>query len=345
VRNIYTELSTTLGQGLEVALITYLARGTKKLWLPGAAGSELVGGTVKAACESALNTGALQMLNDPRQGPVLVEPYYPGPRLVVLGGGHIACALVEFAARLGFEIFVADDRPAYANAARFPEAASVICCSFTEVFDQVQVTDSSFVVIMTRGHRHDVECLRQALRIDLAYLGMVSSRRRVRAVREQMLAEGADSGRLKQLHSPIGLAIGAETPAEIALAIAAELVSVRRVERRWPECDREVTSALAGQTPLAILTVVGRRGSVPRGVGAKMAVWPDGVSAGTIGGGCVEAEAVQSARQMDASQRFKVVHLDLTQEYGEDEGLACGGTVDVLIEGMGGATWTGEANL
>ncbi|UCC47605.1 MAG: XdhC family protein [Gemmatimonadota bacterium] len=159
-----------------------------------------------------------------------VESQYAAPELLIVGAGHVGQALSRFGATLGFRVTVIDDRPEFANRERFPEATRVQVVSYEDPFRDVVVGADSYVVLVTRGHKYDYDSILQLLRREArpAYLGMIGSRRRVRATFEALVRDGVDPARLAQVHAPIGLDIGAETPEEIALAIAAELVAVRR---------------------------------------------------------------------------------------------------------------------
>ena len=149
-------------------------------------------------------------------------------RAVVFGGGHISQPLVEFLFRVGYEVAIVDDRPDFANAARFPDARQVLCCSFADAFSRLNITRATAVVIVTRGHRHDLECLRYVLSTDAFYIGMIGSRHKVATVFEALRQEGVGTDTLKKVHAPIGLDINGKTPAEIALSITAEIVSVAK---------------------------------------------------------------------------------------------------------------------
>ncbi len=159
---------------------------------------------------------------------VFLEPSVVAPHLLILGAGHISRPLVKLASILGYTTTVVDDRPAFANTARFPEATQVVCRYFEQFLENAEVGPGTFVVIVTRGHQHDLECLREMIGKPASYIGMIGSRRKVRAVFDQLAAEGVPADRLKEVHSPIGLKIGSETPEEIALSILAEVVQVWR---------------------------------------------------------------------------------------------------------------------
>jgi xanthine dehydrogenase accessory factor len=159
----------------------------------------------------------------------VIEYYLPKPRMIVLGGGHIALALIQMAKLADFSVLVFDDRPMFANPERFPSADEVVCDDFTRLFERVNVRSSDFVVIVTRGHKHDKECLEGVLAGQKpAYIGMIGSRRRVAIVMRQLAEAGHPKETLDAVCSPIGLRIGAVTPAEISVAILAEIIGVRR---------------------------------------------------------------------------------------------------------------------
>ena len=273
------------------------------------------------------------------------EPVLPQERLIVLGGGHIALPVCEFGAKCGFTVCVVDDRPDFANRARFPDAAEVICDSFENGISGLGVTRFDYVVVITRGHRHDADCLRALLPGEMpAYLGMIGSRRRTKGLLEMLAAEGFDAGRLGRICTPIGLSIGAVTPGEIAISILSEVIAYKRLPehgesgRCCNDSDVELSTlrylAENGE-PKAIVTVIETKGSTPRGAGAKMAVSPLGKVTGSIGGGCSEAAVIQDAVRIIGTGRYKLVDIDLTGEVAESDGMVCGGTMKVLVEDAG----------
>lgn len=294
----------------------------------------------------SLETGNVQLINTQDEKLVLVEPYFPDPRLIVLGGGHIAKPLVEFGTKLGFYVTVVDDRPSFANSNRFPDADKVICESFENSFNLINISRSDFVVIVTRGHRHDGICLRKSLDCNPAYIGMIGSKRRVKGMKNELLNEGYTEEQLNKLNAPIGLDIGAITPEEIALSIIAQVVSFRRTGRssldskadkkkfNWPEFDSIVIDEMAKgiEEPKALVTIISAKGSVPRKAGAKMIVWGDGRTIGSIGGGCSEASVITTARDVILDKGYVIQHVDMTGDVAEEEGMVCGGIMDVLIE-------------
>ena len=158
-----------------------------------------------------------------------VEYYKPEERLIILGGGHVSWPLALFGAECGFAVTVVDDRPSFANSERFPKARQILCESFERCFDKLHITSNDYVAVVTRGHRYDMYCLRALLSgTEPAYMGMMGSKRRVAGVRELLISEGYRKEAIDRIHMPIGLSIGALSPAEIAVSILSEMVQNRR---------------------------------------------------------------------------------------------------------------------
>lgn len=158
---------------------------------------------------------------------LFVEVVSADPTLYIFGGGHVSGCIVPLASSVGFKVVVVDDRSEFADPARFPDAREVLRMDFQGAVSRLPVNQSSYLVIVTRGHRYDNTVLEQCLRTDAGYIGMIGSRRKKRLVYDRMLQEGFTEADLARVHSPIGLAIGAETPEEIAVSIVAELIQVR----------------------------------------------------------------------------------------------------------------------
>jgi xanthine dehydrogenase accessory factor len=179
-----------------------------------------------------LTRPALSGLSDDsgRSVEVFVEPVHSDPVLYVFGGGHVSKEIVPLASRVGFKTIVIDDRPEFADPFLFPDAWQVHHLGFEGVLGQLSVDDSSYLVIVTRGHIHDKTVLAQALRSSARYIGMIGSRRKKALIYEKLVEEGFTRQDLERVHAPIGLAIGAETPEEIAVSIVAELIQVRANE-------------------------------------------------------------------------------------------------------------------
>jgi xanthine dehydrogenase accessory factor len=158
---------------------------------------------------------------------IFVEPVLPAPRLYIFGGGHVSLSLSRVAQQAGFEIAVVDDRESFANRERFPMAAEIYT-SFEDAFEKIQPNSSSYLVIVTRGHKDDMRVLKWAAGTEARYIGMIGSKRKVLAVYRVLEKEGISAESLARVHAPVGLDIGAQTPEEIAVSIVAELIGVRR---------------------------------------------------------------------------------------------------------------------
>ncbi len=266
-------------------------------------------------------------------------------RLILLGAGHVSQAVAELAAKLEFAVTVVDDRPEFANRTRFPDAAEIVCDDFASAIRALRIRPLDYVCVITRGHRFDGDCLRAILPGEEMpyYLGMIGSRRRTAVQLKLLEEEGFDPERIRSVHTPIGIPIKALTPMEIAVSIAAELILARR-SRPTDESYLERTDADEAllrfaadtQTPKAMLLVLESRGSTPAKTGSMMIVDKAGRSAGTIGGGCCEAEALRKAERLIGTGRAEVVDADLSNEVAADEGMACGGSLKILVEDISG---------
>jgi xanthine dehydrogenase accessory factor len=159
---------------------------------------------------------------------VYIEPLESTPHLHVIGAGHVGFHLAKLAHTIGFKIHVLDDREKFASADRFPEAADVTVDSIPEWLHNAVIPSSAYVVVVTRGHTHDLDALRSLAARDLRYLGLIGSKAKVKRIYDALLAEGMPPECLQRVHAPVGLDIGAVSPEEIAVSILAELIAVRR---------------------------------------------------------------------------------------------------------------------
>jgi xanthine dehydrogenase accessory factor len=159
---------------------------------------------------------------------VIVEPVASQPSLIIFGGGHVSKFVSRFAAQVGFRLMIVDDRVAFANKDRFPEAAEVVCDGFLSAIDQLHITANTYIAVITRGHKSDEAVLERVINSGAKYIGVIGSRRKILTAYKHYLEKGIPRELLERVHGPIGLAIGAVTAEEIALSIVAELVRVRR---------------------------------------------------------------------------------------------------------------------
>jgi xanthine dehydrogenase accessory factor len=164
---------------------------------------------------------------------IFVEPILPQPTLYIFGGGHVSSAVARVASSAGFAIGIADDRGAYANAERFP-MANEIYTTYEDAYEKIKPNASSYLLIVTRGHKDDMRVLAWAVRTGARYIGMIGSKRKVISVYKALEREGYSAEEFERVHAPVGLDIGALSPEEIAVSIAAELIAVRRNAQNLP---------------------------------------------------------------------------------------------------------------
>ena len=330
-KELYKELIKTLADGQEASVVTTChPDGTVEKQIK-------IGDEAPICAESAVHEGPVTHFYSEDGSLTVVESYMPRPRMIILGGGHIALALTQMAKACDFYVVVFDDRPMFANDARFPFADEVVCDDFENLFSRLNIRKNDYVVIVTRGHKHDQECLEGVLKGEApAYTGMIGSRRRIAIVMKQLEAAGYPKERLDDVYSPIGIRIGAVTPAEISISILAEIIEIKRVkyaDAGSVTSDIETASSLAStmESSDALITILETHGSVPRETGAKMSMTYEGTIIGTIGGGCAESGIMQDARTVIREGGWKTVDVDMT-DTAEEDGMVCGGHMTVLIE-------------
>jgi xanthine dehydrogenase accessory factor len=208
-------------------------------------------GTVGGGCvESDVRKGAMEVMQDEKaktftfnldQRPdddnglvcggslqVFIEPVIPAPVLYIFGAGHVGLNVCKVAALAGFEVIICDDREQYANRERFPDAHEIHAGEMDAVLSELSPSAASYIVIVTRGHRHDMRVLRWALDTPAHYIGMIGSGRKVLTIFQQLEAEGVSRDSFQRVFAPIGLEISAAMPEEIAISIVAELIAIRR---------------------------------------------------------------------------------------------------------------------
>jgi xanthine dehydrogenase accessory factor len=175
---------------------------------------------------------------------VFVEPILPQPLLYIFGGGHVSLSVSRVAYAAGFAIQVIDDRAAYANAERFPMAGELYT-SYEDAFRRIGPNASSYLLIVTRGHRDDMRVLAWAVRTEARYIGMIGSKRKVLSIYKALEKEGYQAAEFERVHAPVGLEIGALSPEEIAVSITAELIAVRRSAANLPHKSVRLSQAIA----------------------------------------------------------------------------------------------------
>jgi xanthine dehydrogenase accessory factor len=173
---------------------------------------------------------------------IFVEPILPTPVLYIFGGGHVSLAVARTASAVGFAVGVADDRETFANAERFPMAGEIYT-TYEDAFEKIKPNASSYLLIVTRGHKDDMRVLAWAVRTEARYIGMIGSKRKVLSVYKALEKEGYSAEEFERVHAPVGLDIGALAPEEIAVSIAAELIAVRRNAQNLPHKSVKLSHA------------------------------------------------------------------------------------------------------
>lgn len=361
---------------LEMIITEGEGAGAKALFADGKTAACTGGGDVRAFFEAAgeeiykkiyktNQTGSLHGSGDLLCGgrTLFYERLNRVPRLVICGAGHVGLALCRMASLTGLETIVIEDRPEYADLAREDGAAQVICAPFEEALTGLESDEGTCYVLVTRGHQHGMESLRVILGKPRLYAGMMSSRARAAGARETLLREGFSEEDVQAVHMPIGLAIGAATPQEIAVSILAQIISVIRAGGSGDGYSPEILDAIrslraASGSPRAVLaTIVQKEGEAPRNPGTRMLVLPDGSRRGTIGGGYAEEVIRRAALQMlqetgsrpqagsqEPAPALSFLKIDMPsggsrQASGDqgpdtysDESMICGGRITVLLE-------------
>jgi xanthine dehydrogenase accessory factor len=254
-QEVLTELVKALERGDDVALVTIVAAqgstpqrvGAKMIVFPDGRTVGTIGGgcyendafwKAKEALQSRKTQLVRYDLTDDfaqesglicgGQMTVYIEPVEPAPQLYIVGAGHVGHQLAQVAGPVGFHIHVLDDREKFANAERFPGAHEVIVDSIPDWLHKAEISPNAYVVVVTRGHQHDLDALRSLAARDLRYVGLIGSKAKIKKIYDALVDEGMPLECLSRIHAPVGLDIGAVSPEEIAISILAELIAVRR---------------------------------------------------------------------------------------------------------------------
>lgn len=335
---IYGKVLSHLSEG-SVCMATVLDgadAGEKLVWrdcclLEASPGMEAFWLSVREALQEVKLPGQMELQGKKLYAERLVQE----PELVICGGGHISLELALLADYLEYPYVVLDDREEFCSRERFPRASQWICGSFSEGLTKHAFSSNAYYIIVTRGHRADLECLELILKLPYGYVGMIGSKGKVAKTMDVLAEKGWANEVLADIHAPIGLDIGGETPKEIAISIVAQLIQEKHRENPSSYLDRTLMRALRHREKGILVTITAKRGSAPRGTGSRMLVGQDGILAGTIGGGVIEYEAEKNAIQW---MKTKAAVPVMTETYRVNAdsaaalGMWCGGEVDVLFE-------------
>ena len=264
---------------------------------------------------------------------LLIERLDSKIELVLCGGGHVAKELYNLATQLDMDISILDEREQFCNRELYPKA-SLFCAPFEKTLRSSQGWIKPYFVIITRGHGFDQVCLEQCLALPHSYIGMIGSRNKVAITMGKLEEQGYSKETLGEVYSPIGLSIGAVTAPEIAISILAEIISVYRKKSPSVRLDPKLLRTLGNTTGYILARVVEKSGSAPCEVGFQIAVFGDGSTQGTVGGGLVEAYTIKHAKAMlsDSSLANQVIEYGLDNTKAGSLGMICGGEVSILFQ-------------
>lgn len=287
-------------------------------------------------------SGVLQIgkIVDIKGEKVYIEILNEEQKLVICGAGHVSIPVIKIGKMLGFHITVIDDRYDFAEQAVKANADEVYCEDFEKALKKIPGDNNTYFVIVTRGHRYDRICLKSILEKRHAYIGMIASKGRAFNQFRELKAEGYDEVLLKSLHAPIGLKINSETPEETAVSIIAEIIQVKNAKPSNTGYDKKILLAAIGQDEKVsnmkktMVTIVNKKGSGPRNIGTKMIVFENGTKIGSIGGGCVESKMFMAALRLMHTGTSELLDYDMSEVAAEEEGMACGGRVQVFLENI-----------
>ncbi|NFE94287.1 xanthine dehydrogenase [Clostridium botulinum] len=274
-------------------------------------------------------TYVLELDNDIK---LFIEYIIGKPNLIVCGGGHVALPLCEMANLLEFNVTVIDNREEFANKERFPMVSNVICKDFNQAFEEVEFNKNSYFAIVTRGHKYDRECLEIILKNDFYYVGMIGSKGKVQFVISSLLEKGYKKEDIDKVHTPIGLSIGAKTPAEVAVSILSEIIQVKN-EKIISTIPDDISNTISNANePMILTTIIEKHGSGPRDPGTKMLIKKNGEFIGTVGGGSVEYSVYKRALKLFEEKESILEEYNLSNSASAKLGMACGGHIKVFFE-------------
>ncbi|AEV27947.1 xanthine and CO dehydrogenases maturation factor, XdhC/CoxF family [Sphaerochaeta pleomorpha str. Grapes] len=266
-------------------------------------------------------------------GEVLSETLGAKVHLVLCGGGHVAKELYALAVLMDMEVSILDEREEFCNKELYPKA-DLHCAPFLKTLTEKQTWVKPYYVLVTRGHGFDQVCLEQTLGLPHSYIGMIGSKNKVKITLDNLRKKGFSEDLLATVHSPIGLSIGAITASEIAISIMAEIISVYRKEEKAVRLDPKLLEKLSQSKGYILARVIEKTGSAPCDVGFQIAIFADGTTSGTVGGGMVEAKTIEHAQEMLSAKasRAEIIHYNLDSSKAGSLGMICGGDAKILFQ-------------
>jgi len=252
-KKVFSDLNTSIGRKEPGVLVTVIHKpknrniAIKRFWNPGITdlqaeevGNFRISSEIRNVLEGRnpklVHTTGYNVRPEEEEILVYLEPVFPLPQLVIAGAGHIGQAVAHLGTLLDFEVWVIDDRPEFANLSRFPGSDRIIVKDIGTAMEELTITSDSYIVIVTRGHKHDAEALRPCIGSNATYVGMIGSSRKVNQMREEFIRNGwATPEQFDSVYAPIGIDISSKTIQEIAVSISAQLIRVRHNARKMEE--------------------------------------------------------------------------------------------------------------
>lgn len=262
---------------------------------------------------------------------LLVEKVRSEPHIIAFGAGHIGKALYDLAVLNDMKMTVLDDRKELLTEERFPLAERHID-NYENLLIREYPAVSPYYVIFTHGHEYDTACLEYALKHKASYIGMIGSKKKTERTFCLLREKGFSEDDIRRVHAPIGLAIGAETPEEIAISIMAEIISAFRSEKNVSVFDADLLRILAETEEGTVIRIIDKHGSAPRERGSMMLVTEE-KNYGTIGGGAIEKDAAETAiKMLRENKKHLLKHYSLKAD--DDLGMVCGGDETLLFSSL-----------
>lgn len=263
---------------------------------------------------------------------IFTERFFTSERIIICGAGTVGQEVIKLSKQLGLTVAVLEDREEYADIARQLGADEVLCMEYNQGLTKLDERSTDYYVVVTREHKFDKECLEHILNKKNAYVGMMASRTRAAVLKSDLIKEGKPEADVDKIHSPIGLKIKAETPAEIAVSICAEIINQKNDVEKTEGFTKAILDGILSANPsdkMILATIVKRTGSAPRDVGTKMLICENGDKIGTVGGGWIEAEVIDRAHKMI----FEDIKNDLYEtDKNSEEAMLCGGYETIYLE-------------
>ena len=327
-QELWRQAALAVEQGRSAALLRRLERPATLLLLDGAPALNQETEPGASVLKELPASGGYQRFRT-NEGTFFYQPLRYKFPLVVCGAGHVGYYVAAMGRMLGFDVTVIDEREEWLTAERFPDCRRLLG-DYQKMLDALPRREDSFFIIATYGHQRDLQCLEQIMEMPTAYTGLLGSRRKVSMIREHLVACNVSQERIDALHTPIGLPIGGDTPAEIAVSIAAQLIQCRSQHGGTGYLGDELLKQWKERQARVVITVVDKEGSGPQIPGAVMTYNRDGSISGTIGGGRMELEACCAAEKMQSGTILQ--EYDMHGERLCDSDLVCGGNTQLFLE-------------